>query len=569
MHCYHHGVSVSSDGRRIAWAAAGLNTPLRLYYRDLERLDSVAIPGTENAQEVVFSPDGESIAFLQGGQQLKRVSLNGGTPSVVVERLNDANQWDPPGVAWGSNHTIVFPKSRGTGLSVVSENGGEPTDFTKLDDKAHEASHRLPHFLPDGKTVLFTVLHYTNITPDWKRAQIWARLPGGERKLLLEDAMDAQYADGILVFARQGRLSGVRFNPDTVTVSGTPVQLLDHVTQALYGNAAITWTGAAQYSLAANGTLFYGPGSFEPPSYSALSWFDHGKETPLEGMAKMSHFAPRVLPDGKRVAFSELHVEKNIRIFNTALRTEDQATFEGQNAFPIWSRDGSRMAFRSDRKGPLGIYLVGDSNWRQVTPLTSGPLDVPSSWAPGDKELVFTRGFSAVGGNTDIYVASVDRPDEVKPLIASSANEAFPEISPDGKWLAYVSDESGRPQLYVQPYKGSGKRVTVTNDVGVAEPAWSPNSNELFYRLGQSIKSVHYTAGEDFTPQPAVKLFDYRPAIGGTSVRASYDVAPDGRFLVNQPVQELLTERNLQIFPASVRVVLNWTTGANRLLAAK
>jgi serine/threonine-protein kinase len=572
VHNYHHGVAVSPDGRRIAWVAAGQNpqiAPLRIYVRDLEHWDSVAIPGTENAQEVTFAPDGESIAFLQG-QQLKKVALSGGAPVVVVERLNTGGVWGPPGISWGGNGTIVFPKSLGTGLSVVRENGGEPEDFTTLDTKANESSHRLPHFLPDGKTVLFTVLRYTNITPSWKRAQIWARTPNGERKLLLDDAMDAQYADGTLVFARQGKLFGVRFNPETLTMSGTPVQVLDNVTHALYGNAAVTWTGAAQYSLSSNGTLFYGPGSIEPPMYSALSWMDRtGKETPIEGMAKMSRFAPRVLPDGKRVAFSELHVGRDIRVFNTALGTEDPATFEGQNAFPIWSRDGSRMAFRSDRQGPLAIYLTSDANWRQVTPLTPGPQDVPSSWAPGDKELVFTRGFSATGGNTDIYMVAVDRPNDVKPLVNSSANEAFPEISPDGRWLAYISDESGRPQLYVQPYKGTGKRVTVTNEANVTEPAWSLNSNELFYRVDRSIVSVRYAPGADFTPERPVKLFDYRPAISGTSVRASYDVAPDGRFLVNQPVEALVAERNLQIFPASVRLVLNWTAGVQRLLSAK
>jgi serine/threonine-protein kinase len=570
VHNYHHGVGISPDGRRIAWAAGGMNQPLRIYVRDLERWDSVAVPGTDNAQEVTFSPDGESIAFLQGGQQLKKVALSGGAPVVVVERLNSGGVWGPPGIAWGGNGTIVFPKSLGTGLSVVRENGGEPADFTTLDAKANESSHRLPHFLPDGKTVIFTVLRYTNITPDWKRAQIWARLPSGERKLLLEDAMDAQYADGALVFARQGKLFAVQFNPDSLTVTGMPVQVLDKVTQALYGQAAITWTGAAQYSLSSNGTLFYGPGSIEPPMYSSFSWFDRkGKETPIEGMAKMSRFAPRVLPDNTRIAFSELHVAKDIRVFNTALGTEDQATFEGQNAFPIWSRDGSRMAFRSDRKGPLGIYLTSDSNWRQVTRLTPGPQDVPSSWASGDKELLFTRGFSATGGNTDIYVVSVDSPNDVKPLIASTANEAFPEVSPDGKWLAYISDESGRAQLYVQPYKGTGRRITVTNEANVTEPAWSLNSSELFYRAGQTIMSVHYTAGTDFTPEHPMKLFEYRPAISGTSVRASYDVAPDGRFLVNQPVQALVAERNFQIFPASTRLVLNWTAQVKGLLSTK
>src|SRR4030095_1831488 len=144
----------------------------------------------------------------------------------------------------------------GVGLSIVRDSGGEPEEFTTIDASKNESSHRLPHFLPDGSAVLFTVLRYTTITPDWKRAQVWVKPLKGERKLLIENALDARYiGSNILVFARQAKLFAVRFDPSSLSISGTPIQVLDGVTHALYGQAGITWTGAAQYAVGQDGTL--------------------------------------------------------------------------------------------------------------------------------------------------------------------------------------------------------------------------------------------------------------------------------------------------------------------------
>lgn len=285
----------------------------------------------------------------------------------------------------------------------------------------------------------------------------------------------------------------------------------------------------------------------------------------------MARFAARVLPDGKRVAFSELHLNKDIWIVDSTRTTEDRATFEGQNSYPIFNPDGSRMAFRSDRSGPLAIYLASATNTRDVVQITQGPQDVPSSWTPDGKELAFTRGFAATGGNTDIFVVSVDRPKEEKALLATSASETFPEFSPDGKWLAYISNESGRATLYVHPYPGPGARVTIASEGGGAtEPVWSKNSNELFYRTGSTYFSVRYkVSGADFIPDKPTKLFEQPAIIGGTAVRASYDVSADGRFLLNLSNPESAGERALKIFPSRLRLVFNWLDEVRQLIDKK
>jgi hypothetical protein len=360
------------------------------------------------------------------------------------------------------------------------------------------------------------------------------------------------------------------FDPSSLSVSGREVLVLDGVNHSVHGVAGITWTGAAQFSVAGNGALFYAPGSFEPPLLTSLVWFDRqGNATPVPGMRSMFRFAARVLPDGVRIASSELHVNKDIWIFDSARGTEDRVTSEGQNAFPIWAPGGSHFAFRSDRAGPQQIYLGEGVNPRSVKRLTSGPFDVPSSWTPDGKELLFTRGFSSMGGNTDVYAVSIDRPDQLRPVLATPADERFPELSPDGKWLAFVSNDAGQPELYVQPYPGPGARVTVTSG-GAQDPAWSKNSRELFYRVGPQMTAVPFTISNgSFVPGKPVALFRQASLGGGTTVRATYDVAPDGRFLLNQPVAEASTERDRQIFPSSLRFVLNWTQEVQRLLAPR
>lgn len=283
----------------------------------------------------------------------------------------------------------------------------------------------------------------------------------------------------------------------------------------------------------------------------------------------MARFAARVSPDGRRIGSSELHMTKDIWIFDTSRGIEERATDQGQNAFPLWSPDGARMAFRSDRAGPLRIYLSPETGSRDVRELTLGPFDVPAAWTPDGTELIFTRGFSALGANGDIYVVSVDETANSRALLQTAADQRFPEISPDGRWLAYCSDETGRLELYVQPYGRPGRRVTITSD-GAQDRAWSKNSNELFYRNNSDqMMSVRFsiTDGELVLDRP-VMLFRLPAWLGGgTSVRATYDVAPDGRFLVNQPITDVAAERARVMFPSGLRFVLNWTEEIERLLA--
>jgi serine/threonine protein kinase/Tol biopolymer transport system component len=576
LHNSRHGLALSADGRRVAFVAAtqGNQDSRRIYVRNLDQREAVAIAGTERGVNPFFSPDGHWLGFRQG-QQIKKVAIAGGTPQVLIENLgvSPGPDWSLPGASWGGNGMIVYANNLGSGLSAIRDVGGDTEELTSLDTDAHEVSHRLPHFLPDGNSVLFTVLLHNTVTPDWSRAQVWVKsFDTGQRKLLLDDALDARYAgDGVLVFARQARLYAVAFDPETLAVTGEPVPVLEGVVHSLYGTGAVSWSGAAQFDVSEDGSLLYAPGSIEAPQISLLAWVDRqGNVSPVTGMRAMARFAARVSPDGKYIGYSELHVNKDIWTFDPARGIEERATDQGQNAFPLWSPDGAQMAFRSDRAGPLRIYLSPGVGSRDVRELTTGPFDVPAAWTPDGSELILTRGFSSLGGNTDIYVVSLDDPTNPRPLLQTAADERFPELSPDGRWLAYVSDETGRPELYVQPYGRPGRRVTITNN-GAQDPAWSKNSNELFYREGLVLMSVRFSATDvEFVPERPVALFQRQAWLGaGTSVRATYDVAPDGRFLVNQPIADVAAERASAIFPSRLRFVSNWTQEVQRLLAPR
>jgi serine/threonine-protein kinase len=563
VHGFRHGLDLSSDGTRIAFVAntlAGTTAMSRIYVKSLDQWDASAIPGTEGGQNPFFSPDGSWLGFLQQGQ-MKKVELGGGRPVELHGKAIVSF-----GIDWGSNGTIVFAPATNGGLKVIRDTGGEPQDFTTLDAEKSEYSHRLPHFLPSDTGVLFTVLRFTDTAPDWSRAQIWVKsLKTGARTLLLEDGVDARYAsNGHLVFARQGKLFAVGFDLESLTVSGQPVPVLDGVTHAEYGGANAAVTGAAQFSLSGNGTILYAPGSIEPPFERDLVWVERtGKAVPVTAKPLAVFNFVRLSPDGKRVIFSEYHVKKDFWVFDLATETVDRQPTQGQNFNPVWSPDGDRIAFRSDRAGPTAIY-VQDLNTSNVVQLTPGGFfENTGTWTPDGKELAFARRDPQTN-RSGIYRVSVDQPNNIHSIVKDQFDEQSPEFSPDGHWLAYSSNKSNRFEVYVQAYPGPGRPVLVSTD-GATEPTWSRNGNELFYRNGRKMMSVRFKVeGTAFVPEKPVLLFegDFQ-----TASPRSYDVAADGRFLMVRITPDPENKWNKSVYPSTLRIVLNWNDELRRLMS--
>ncbi len=573
MHSYRHGFELSPDGSQMVFIAGtlagegvGFSTPgnagsRSVYVKRLDQWEAALVTGTERALDLFFSPDGQSIGFF-ADRQLKKISLKGGAPVVLLDKTTL-----PFGTTWGRTGSIVYAPDIGGGLKIIPEAGGDPEDFTQLDKNANEVSHRLPHFLPDGSSVLYTVLRYGYGSPDWKRAQIWATsLKTRERKLVIENATDARYAgNGRLVFARQGKLFAVAFDLKTLSVSGSPVAVLDGVTHSVAGLGVTTTTGAAQFSISENGTLLYSPGSVEPVLENAIVWLDrNGKVTPL-GTKPMSHGSVRISPNGKQLAVTEYYVDRVVWVYDTTRGTQERQTFDGQSSDGVWSPDGSRLVFRSNTSGPMQLYLKSLGS-PDATPLTPGPMDYPGTFTADSKDLIFVHGEAGTtSASYDIYVVPIDQPNKTRPLLNSKFSETYPALSIDGKWLAYCSDESGRSEVYVQPYPGPGKRMTISTDGGT-EPVFSRSGNDLFYKQGQTVMSVSFkVSGAEFLPDKATALSTGN--FLGTTPTRMFDVDADGRFLAIQPIPERTLGRNAKIFPQTLRIILNWTKEIESLLA--
>jgi dipeptidyl aminopeptidase/acylaminoacyl peptidase len=272
--------------------------------------------------------------------------------------------------------------------------------------------------------------------------------------------------------------------------------------------------------------------------------------------------------------FSENYVGSDVWSFDTVRGTLDRHTFDGQSrGLAIWSPDGTRIAFGSFRSGPRTIYLKTlDSP--EAIPLTEGLA--PSSWSPDGKEIAFVQGDPETSSASyDVSVVSVDPPHKVRSILKSRFNETHPEFSPDGKWLSYCSDESGRREVYVQPYPSPGRRVQISTDGG-CEHVWSKDGKELFYKWSfgdagapRGMMSVRIqVSGGEIIPEKPVVIFQHQFTTSGAVVRF-YDIAPDGRFLMLGPGPVDPLELNKKIFPSTLRIVLKWSVELDRLLGNK
>ena len=536
-----HLLTLSPDGRHLVY-----NLNLQLYVRAMDQLEATAIRGTEGAREPFFSPDGQWIGF-HADSQLKRVSLSGGAPVA----LGDAD--NPYGASWGADDTIVFGQT--DGIWRVPGTGGTPELVIPVEEG--EQAHG-PQLLPGGDHVLFT-LRQTG-TGSWDAAQIVVQsLASEERTVLIDGGRDARYLPtGHLVYALGGALLVQAFDLDELAMRGGPVSLVEGVQVA--GGP----TGAAQFSVSRDGTLVYVPGSSRAGDLR-LVWVDHEGEEETLVVPRASYVRPRVSPEGLRVVAQIREGGTSaIWIADAARNTLSLVTSEGaSDESPIWTPDGQHVVFASDRDGGWGFYQKSADGTGVVERLATieDATDLRAdSWSPDGNTLVFTLFRDATGG--DIGVLSLDGEGSWAPLFETETLEVGPAISPDGQWIAYVSRETGRTEVYVQRFPDLGERRTISTDGGL-DPLWSPDGRTLYYvvRRGGGVAApaemavVTFDAGPPLSVGNPEVVFEHRyvrPLTGGRY----HDLAPDGqRFLMvsAQPSGETAAAVQPQI-----NVVLNW-----------
>ena len=544
-------LAISPDGTLIVYQVregSGRPEGRQLWVRALDQLQATPLRGTEGAGAPFFSPDGEWLAFWDARDNtLKRMPALGGAPVTIA-----ALDAQAVSLTWGPDDAVIFSNrgaTRGAGLSRVPAVGGEPVVLTTPDPEQGVTDHWWPQALPDGETVLFTA---------------WAGSEGASRIAAVSLATgDVTYLDlygtrpqvtptGHLVYGNDGTLWAVGFDPGRLEVTSAPVPVIE--------NLMVQDRGTGNFAFAENGSLVYLSDEGGGGIARTLVWVDRqGREEDL-GLPPQQYEFPRVSPDGTRVAVG-VNGEANLDlwVWDVARGGLSRITTDpAMDSAATWTPDGDRVVFQSDREGSQGLFRRAADGTGEVERLMTADdvnLVQPTSLSPDGAHLLFHR--LSAGNNWDIGMLSLDGERRPTMLVQSDATEYGGEISPDGAWVAYVSDEAGLEDVYVRRFPDLSERHRVST-VGGRNPVWSPDGKEIvFRRFGGDgapvMMAVAVTTDPTFTVGTPEVLFE-EPyyATGGRN----YDLAPDGRLLM------------LKEHPATpdIHVVLDWFDELQRLV---
>jgi serine/threonine-protein kinase len=528
-------VAVSRDGLTIAFVASQGNLQ-RIFVRDINRLDATPLPGSEGGFAPFFSPDGQWVGFF-AEQKMRKVLRTGGAPVSIADFSGIAGLTSVA-ASWDAQDTIFFTPDVTKGIWSVPAAGGTPTAVTT--PAAGESFHLWPQMLPGGKAILFSAI---GGGPD-PRAYVQV-LGTGERKLLVRGVGTRYVPTGHLVFMQAGSLMAVPFDLSRLEVTGSPMSVVTGVTEPFQIRTMVVGFDSV-FGVSPAGTLAF-VASDRPPRH-ALVWVDRsGREQPV-GASGGTYAQPRVSPDGRHIAVVVRGDDRDdVWLYDLGRNTWDRFTAEGNSGFPLWTRDGTRLAYNSDRTGSLDIAwkpLDGRGAGETLLRSDSASRSFPFSWSP-DGVLAFVH----LRQGQDIWVATPGK-DEPKPFRATSFVEGAPAFAPDGHAIAYIANETGRNEIYVQPFPGPGQRLTITSE-GANEPVWPPNGRELFYRNGDAMMAVEVSTSPTLKVGAPRLLFEkhYEPSL---ALYPNYSVTSDGqRFVMVKRIDEGQS-------PAQINVVINW-----------
>jgi len=516
-----HMLAMSPDGSQIAYRSTQ-----QLFLRAMSELEARVARGAEGTNELAFSPDGRLITFSGVDRTLKRIAVAGGTAGTIcsVDRAY--------GISWGRDGILVGQGNQGI-LRVSPELGSTPVTIVRVQPGELAQS---PQELPGGTHVLFTLA--TGTTRDrWDNAQIVVQsLKTGDRKTLINGGSDARYVPtGHIVYAVSGILYAIAFDVERLEVKGDAVPVLEGVSRS-----ALALTGSANFTVSNNGSLAYIPG---PPSASSfqLAVTNRAGAVELLNSPPASYLFPRASPDGMRLAYG-IDDGKEANIYTRALSVDGptrRLTFGGKNRFPVWTSASGRIVFQSDRGGDLALWQATNETGKEerLTTPEPGEAHEAQSWSPASDTLLFSV---SKGSDVSLWTYSF-KTRKAAPFgeaHSSSFSATDAMFSPDGRWVAYASDEGGKWTIDVQPFPATGAKYQLfakgTDDPH--QPVWSPDGKELFYvpRPG-GFESVRIATPFGLQSPQAISWWDVpgsRPFfVGPPRTRRSFDMMPDGRFL--------------------------------------
>jgi Tol biopolymer transport system component len=543
-------VLLSPDGTHLV-SSVRVGGKRQLFDRALSSAVAQPLDGTEAASDPFFSPDGKWLGFFANGM-LKKVSVSGGAAEVVCKAVN------PRGGVWTNDDFIVFAPDTDSPLQRVRAAGGPVESISSL-NSTRERSHRWPDVLPGGKAILFSVAYEIGNPLDDASIAV-LDLSTGKHKTLIKGGAFPRYAPtGHLIYARRGALVAVPFDVDRLEVTGAPATVLEDVMTTVVN-------GRAQFSFSSKGDFAYiqERSNNNAEVGQVLEWVDRRGGAEALISVRHEYSGPRLSPDGRTLFVEIADPAAAIWVYDIGRGTLSRLTQVGVSYGPIPSPDGRRIAYQATRDGVTGVMIsnVDGSGEERLT--SDKRFNFPTSWSPDGKQLLITA--ASETGNIEVRLIPLDGDRKQHALVQGPFNAGGARFSPDGHWIAYVSDESGRNEVYVRSYPEAGTRIPISSDGGT-QPVWARNGRELFFRNVDQILAVTVR----LSPSPVVgkpNILFTRTAIDDSSgpaygMAADYDVSLDGqRFIMRKHNLD-----NSQI-PAA-RIVLNWFDELKRLTSVK
>jgi serine/threonine-protein kinase len=528
--------------------------PRTILSRRLDGLEARALPGTKQFGNPFYSPDGRWLAMADYQKRyLLKLPLSGGAPIPLVPVIFPfSGDWGPDGYLYWTN-TMVG------GIVRTSQDGGKVEPVTELDAEKQERVHRFVRLLPGGRSMIYTVATGDIESFDDARIDVFD-LDSKKHRPIVQGGASARYSpSGHIVYARGGSLYAVRFDHRNLQVAGPTVKVVDGVLMS-------TSIGTAYYDISPAGDLAYAVGPVENGGRS-LQWVDRkGKATQLP-LPPRPYLNQRISPDGKLVAFEVEGPNHDFYMYDPARGVTTRMTTDGLSHGPIWSADGKHIAYRSWKEGMMTVYwMPADRSGPAERLVKATAWQQPVSFSPDGKNLIFDQAdVKTRGSNMWVLPMTGDR--EPRALSSSEFSEAAGKFSPDGKWIVFCSTESGKPEVYVQPWPGPGPKIQISSDGGL-DPVWRRDGKELFYRNGNKMMAVSVSTDAAFHAGRPQVLWEgeymFSPSsscgIKGPST-TSYDVSLDGeRFL-------MIKDNDQNIYSTRIVVVLNWVEELKRLVA--
>jgi Tol biopolymer transport system component len=527
-------VALSPDGRRIAFTVRGVGGVIHLAMRDLDSVETRYLEEAEGAQYPFWSPDGTEIGFFtRSGAALRVIPADGGPVRTLCASRNGK------GGSWNRDGVIVFTADSNTPISAVSAGGGEPWELTAIDREAGENSHRHPQFLPDGKRFLYLARNVGG--PDAHTVKVGSLNPDADVEIL-RAPVAAAFVDGKLLYLRDRKLIARLFDTDSLEFSGEELEVIDDV-MVIEGAARGVFSATEEVLVFQQG---------EEHTLGELVWLDRSGATVGRVGDVASYFSVAVSPDGSKVAapVSNMIIGTNdLWISDVERDLRSRVTFDdGEDLSPVWSSDGRQVYFVSNRSGKLEVYRLTPGTTGEPELIVGGDRSMtPTSESPDGGRLLLTMESKTAG--SDLVILDLERGGDPQPFRATRFNEDHATFSPDGRWVAYASDESGRFEIYLTPATADGRHWQVSTEGGLW-PRWIAATGEILYQdTSGRFVVVSVRTGDD-----AIEIGDPEVLFGGyaaTRLYQLFDPAPDGSRLLYRALSN-------EDPPEPPIVVVNW-----------